>query len=150
MKIIFLDIDGVLTSHASTAKRKISIEWQLSEERLVDDLDIGCVNCLKDIIGKTNANIVVSSSWRKLFNKDTLVKHLNKYGITNIIDITPNLNSYRGDEIQAWLNKHKDVEKFIILDDNDDMLQLSKRLIKTNWKYGIEDYQANIAIEMLS
>lgn len=150
MKVLFLDIDGVLTSHASCAKDKVLVEWQLPEERLVDDFDVNCVQSLKDIINKTNANIVISSAWRKLFGINTLIKHLNKYGITNIIGATPELIDYRGNEIQAWLNENKDVDKFVILDDNDDMLHLSKYLVQTNWKIGLEECQAKLAIEVLN
>ena len=51
MKIIFLDIDGVLIPDFD--HENIKQEWNRS-----------CVNNLMYIISQTNAKIVISSSWR--------------------------------------------------------------------------------------
>lgn len=108
IKVLFLDVDGVLNSYLTGQcltlnKRRISL--------------------LKKIIIATNCKIVLSSTWR-------LVKHasekLRRYlGYTNIIiyDVTPSLNALRGYEIREWLNTHIDVERYVIVDDIDEMLQ---------------------------
>jgi len=149
MKVLFLDIDGVLSSLASQSQPKVEISWAIPEERLVEDFDPDCIARLITIVKQTGASIVISSSWRKLFEKQTLVNHFKKYGIDCIVDMTPDLKQHRGLEIQAWLNEHKDIEKFAILDDDNDMFHLAPYLIKTNWKYGLTEDNANKVIEML-
>jgi len=53
MKVIFLDIDGVLINKASLLK--------MESDYFPDEK---CVQRLNDVIKKTDANIVVSSCWR--------------------------------------------------------------------------------------
>ena len=53
MKVIFLDIDGVL--NYSGCKEKIGGIFFVNDER---------IKILKEIIDKTNAKIVLSSTWR--------------------------------------------------------------------------------------
>jgi len=96
MKIIFLDVDGVL-NHSKTP------EWENATSN--DVLDIECVVELDRIITFTGAKIVVSSSWR--LNPDKC-KRLTSYPITNIIGSTPYPNPLcdrdeRKDEILTWL-----------------------------------------------
>lgn len=115
MKIIFLDIDGVLNYQGSSF------------------LDETCLKNLKYIVGKTGAKIVVISTWRVCLDDDYLKKYVSspnsellKYGrlfeevFTNElkwIDIAPDLNERRSEEVELWLGTHPDVESFVILDD---------------------------------
>jgi len=62
MKVIFLDIDGVLT----TANKK----WTFDEN---------CVKHLVDIINETDAYIVISSSWRSYDLEETKLRLINKF-----------------------------------------------------------------------
>lgn len=125
MKIIFLDIDGVLNN-------QVMFEY---EDDIIGtfggQLSRRCVTQLNEITDKTDAKIVVSSTWRL---DDNITEYLPSAGVTGeIIGITPVLKdrfSLRGNEIHAWIvqnetliGKHyRDFHSFIILDDDSDML----------------------------
>lgn len=129
MKVVFLDVDGVLNSEDDLliyrAKNNITGCILYAE---VEDRPL---KLLKEIIDRTNAKIVVSSSWRigcdrsgkgnKLYTK--LVNRLADYDI-EVYDITPSLrgDTQRGDEIREWLSKNP-IDNFIILDDDSDMCE---------------------------
>lgn len=113
MKIIFLDIDGVLNYTECWVKpehkNKGCLKW-----------DANCVKQLNRIIQETGAKIVVSSTWR-LINYDyyVLTKEMDIEG--EFIGKTINLgdDGTRGDEIKDWLNNNE-VNQFIIVDDDPD------------------------------
>lgn len=144
MKLIFLDIDGVLnnelfysTSEYQSKKGKATTK----EEFKLQQFDPRCVSLLNHITDKTKAKIVISSSWRS----DPDIKDiLKKVGITGeIIGVTPHLafkssveykySVPRGCEIKAWLELNKEKLgnkmsriKYVILDDDSDMLYWQK------------------------
>ena len=121
MKVLFLDIDGVLTT--SRSRRKA-----------IDHCDRNCVLELLHIVGQTGCKIVVSSSWR-IFGEQHVKDALQANGapVFAIIGFTPDLHGEeRGDEIQAWLDSNPDVEKFAIVDDDADMGHLLGYLIRTD------------------
>ena len=136
-KVVFLDIDGVLNS-TRTLYEDISLE---------DDLILN----LKELVNKTWAKIVLSSSWR-LFTEAiaTRMDKLDKFGLVvsgmtcdgvdldwiesfefnatkkyldTRFDCDENkqikITHDRGVEIFKWLSEHKEVESFVILDDED-------------------------------
>lgn len=142
MKVIFLDIDGVLNT-LETFKRN-TIIYKETGKRLIE-IDEFRVKYLKEIIDKTSAKIVLSSSWRTFFKKENdkiipnnqkghnLLEILNKYNI-EIYDLTPyDKERYRQNEIETYLNEH-DVDEFIIIDDESYDLPkyIGKELIKTS------------------
>lgn len=150
MKVIFLDIDGVLNNDETFIKRRLNFAktgiWTL-------EVDEFRVEYLKRIIDETNAKIVLSSTWRLYFDKqnDVVVSTVergkelnsifNKYGM-EIYDYTTK-DDYirRDDQIIKWLNVHEDVESFIILDDEASHLIKfeGKEFINTTIFSGIED-----------
>lgn len=142
-KIIFLDIDGVLVN-----------EWSLRNRSAAHPT---CVAALNLITNETKAEIVVSSTWRRMgFGK--MQNGLKNWGVTGRLrGLTPDL-SYdngklvigveRGKEIQDWLSKHP-CETFVILDDDDDMGQLKPRLVQTSYPDGLTLTHALCAIQML-
>lgn len=124
MKIIFLDIDGVLNNMDSYPA---TIEDML-------------IFKLKNIIIDTNAEIVLSSDWRLDNNLKNIIETRFKLSNIPILGCTPELpTETRGKEIDAWLNEHKDwsIENFIILDDRDDMDPHSSRLVQTTIREGL-------------
>lgn len=152
MKIIFLDIDGVLNCQNTFIerhkKKMITGYYDL-------EIDINMVKYLSQIVEKTNALVVLSSSWRiffcnengllKAFDKGLqLVNLLNKYNIA-IYDITPyDTNRNRGLEIVNWLNCH-DVSNFIIIDDEKcDLMNLKDNLILCDFYGDGLNYQLSL------
>ena len=61
MKVIFLDIDGVLNSETFS---KDNHKVYLATGEIKPDVDEKAVQRLVTIIKETNAKIVLSSSWR--------------------------------------------------------------------------------------
>lgn len=139
MKIIFLDIDGVLNNQVWYMSDKFR-EGSTKEEYEVSQFDPRCVRLLNNLTDTTGAKIVVSSSWRLGRTVDELSELFEKVGITGqVIDKTPLLrftgleNYYysvpRGCEIKAWIEMNKGIIgdkvsrlKYVILDDDSDML----------------------------
>lgn len=133
MKIIFLDIDGVLNSDEYFDKIK-----NLKINTIENQVDVEKIKLLKQAVDATGAKIVLSSSWRYTRNANNLRALLLNYGI--FADTTPFLNNERGKEIKKFLTEHKDVEDYVILDDEifpsyDDVLL--KKLIKISNKSGM-------------
>lgn len=143
MKLVFLDIDGVLNYELFWKDEAQDIKLKnLSESAPKGSHDI-CkdkIGLLNDLIEQTEAKIIISSTWRKYYTLDELRELFKFMGFKGeIIDTTPYLNfqkldgyNYsvpRGCEIKAWLEINKDklgVEshkiKYLILDDDSDML----------------------------
>ena len=151
MKVIFLDIDGVLNSQDYMVR-------QYMMGVLPDDkIDPDAVARLNQITDATGAVIVISSTWRLHFlwrkNSEGLKVLLKEEGITGtILDVTPDHQKYRGrgGEIQDWMDHcGQPIESFVILDDSDDMDHLIVRLIRTNFRDGLQDVHVKQAIHML-
>lgn len=156
MKIIFLDIDGVLNS--------IRTRETFEDFVFVDDDKI---LLLKDLIDKTNAKIVLSSSWRtgwrfkeknpRCANEDVrlfeaLQLKLKEFDI-ELMSYTDNF-WHRGKEIDTWLKQWQGekVESFIILDDmpKEDFEPNTDHLIQTNIATGLTPANVEEAIIKLN
>lgn len=169
MKVVFLDIDGVLNSLDDVISHKKCDIWS---HFLYNNVATNKVELLQKIINQTNAKIVVSSSWRYGFNtqyplktikRNLMVKvakkkmrvlrnKLSRYGM-DIFDTTPYDSNYkyRGDEIREWLNNHPNTQKFIILDDHNDMCEFTyTNLIQTNYLHGLQQTHVDKAIQFLN
>ena len=130
MKIIFLDIDGVLNSvdsmvAANNLRRPAeNPRLKLSERRL----DHVCIGILKRICDESGAHIVVSSVWRLNSDINRLKLIFSYYGwkdipILGVTEVLRSSSNRRGMEIQAWLDSNPQCENYIILDDDSDMLE---------------------------
>ncbi len=145
MKIIFLDIDGVLNS-AETFERMPGNIFGVDAKMLA---------ILKRILSETEAEIVLSSTWRL---SERCRQELTNRGL-NWIGCTPDLprqggvsSMERGYEIKHWLeNQGKKfvIEKYCILDDDSDMLPHQPHF-KTSWKTGLTEDIAQKVIEFLT
>ena len=152
MKVIFLDIDGVLNSHAYERVRREE-DGNIDESRML---------LLKRLVEETGARIVLSSTWRKHWEADPTLcdaigRELNalfgKYGLT-IYDKTPLIPSVdRAEEIRCYLRAHEgEFEAFVILDDTFlGWLELSPYHVKTDFriKRGLEESHVEKAIAIL-
>lgn len=98
-KLIFLDIDGVLLTYDYVKKCKSLITN-------FEDIDIPeeTMNLLKLIIEKTNAKIILSSSYKKYQSLLIyLTNQFEKYDL-EIYGITPNLDSDTASEIVEFID----------------------------------------------
>ena len=110
MKVIFLDVDGVLNSD-EYIKGTIKSNIQGIEKH--DDVEK--IKLLRQAIDQTNAKVVLTSSWRLTKMAQELIKLLITYGI--YVNSTPYIRNERGLEIKQWLADNQNVEDFVILDD---------------------------------
>lgn len=159
MKIVFLDIDGVLNSDRSTLgaqARHRGANPTLSQyvKHDIDPVAVDLVNYLCQI---TEAWIVVSSSHRLDFYEDgefdmkSLKKYMSDLGISPryIMDCIPYMPSHlRGEEIDTWLTSNRfdtEIDSYVILDDSSDMLpDQDLNFVHTDPKIGfsVDDYYA--------
>jgi hypothetical protein len=134
IKVIFLDIDGVLNVMYPGRDEY----GRLFHPEFVDNL--------KRIIDETDAKIVISSTWR--YGGLQRMKDLWEFrGLPGeVIDITIDCNVLvndgrfdyydevkRGHEIQEWLDTHSNIENYVILDDDNDFLSNQRgNLVRTS------------------
>lgn len=137
-KIIFLDIDGVLTSHAHSKqlhdlrkKHKTKFEYDCAQ------IDKTKVVILNSIIEQTGAKVVISSSWRHSHSIGEMQLILNECGFIGEIvgstsDLRTSANEFvRGAEIAKYIDnmfkgrgkERLNYRKYVIIDDDSyDML----------------------------
>jgi len=140
MRIIFLDIDGVMNSerYYRTVDRNIK-GWSR--------FDPSAVILIKRLIEEFDAKIVISSTWR--FGAVEMLKdELVKLGLIKYLHKdwkTPQIySSNRGSEINMWLEKYKDIENYVIIDDDNNILkEQEQRMVKTELMNGMEEEHYN-------
>ena len=152
MKVIFLDIDGVVNSYDTKERAPSKV--------------VGVEQCLiariKEIVDATGAELVLSSTWREdWFYEDTrdpkdwvyLRDEFAKQGLY-FLDRTPlERTRHRGTEIKMWLESVEyDVESYVIIDDEMyDIWELHEgHMVKTSFVDGIQPGAVEMAIKILS
>ena len=109
-RIIFLDIDGVLNVYPQGRDKYGSTFHTHFEDNL------------HELIEKTGAEIVISSTWRYSGLKVMQNMWRDRGLAGKVIDITCRVpEGVRGDEIEDWLQNNQ-VDSYVIIDDDDDML----------------------------
>lgn len=161
MKVIFLDIDGVLQPYSSGKRFKIDRKALVSElskkynidYSIYDEYDAAAAYCdwdkdgvkrIKKILKKTNAKIVISSSWRSEKTPNKMRDFLRFYDLDKYLigqtrkysDITEKDNykkyHYRVIEILDYLEKHQDITSYVVIDDMDLSIGLENHFVETN------------------
>lgn len=153
MKIIFLDVDGVLNHHECFRNADTC--------RVVDR---ACIERVNAIHARTGAQVCLSSTWRMWSES---FQFLKDHGLTvPIVDKTPTLrNRTRGDEIREWMNPTLvedqmgrllekppfEIESFVIIDDDTDFdAELTeKHLVRTSAEDGLQDHHVDLAVGIL-
>lgn len=138
-KIVFLDADGCINSN----------KWYKSAEYYSNsfkdpDLDPHVIDLINQFTNETDVKIVISSSWKI---DDYCLERLGRAGLENIIDTTPNLifsvpieDYSRGMEIEYYLQEHPEIEKYLILDDQNDFFDYQqKNLLLIDYQVGITE-----------
>ena len=152
MKVIFLDIDGVLNTKKYREDSTVDyFKKPISETHMP---------FLEYIVKSTNAKIVLSSTWRiywdnKKFQTDYFGEYINelfcKYNL-EIFDKTPELKD-RNIEINEWKKFYRGrIESFVIIDDFDfDWSEVNKKYwVKTADEIGLNEEFAKRAINILN
>ena len=128
-KIIFIDVDGPLawaTWHDGKVTISTGVEdFQIPYPWVKEDCE-----ALQKICDETNAELVVSSDWKKHFTFNQLKSIFRHYGITaRLIDITthqylwnkmsrPSIQHERALEVAKWAKDNK-ITNWIAIDDLD-------------------------------
>jgi hypothetical protein len=157
-KIIFLDVDGVLHP----------FHGHMSESQITT-FHKSCMEALRNIVEDTDAEIVLSSSWRNFAStRKKLLANLAQYGMTYTKWIEPNSASQSGNvsakklsKILAYVHAHNPAD-WIVLDDEDLiglsgedpsslMIQLfMSRYVRTDPTTGLANLDAQEAIKILN
>lgn len=147
MKIIFLDVDGVL-NNSSWATRMWNEGVRVYAEDMLEDR---AIRLLKQIVDATGASVVITSTWRNSAAQMTHLLDQLAYFSIRPIAVTPRLNKERGDEISAWMQRYDGyIESYVILDDDSDMGEHMDHLVQTSFKYGLQHEHVKRAIEILN
>ena len=125
-KYIFLDIDGVLNS-----EHTLNESCENMDQKIASIISDQLVKNLSYVVEKTDAKIILSSSWRVYFNENTkkpinlfaliLLAALDKHNL-EIHDMTPfikgQFSNERGLEIKTYIDKHN-IKNYVVIDDEE-------------------------------
>lgn len=138
MKVIFLDIDGVMNNDCWLTEQK----QKNPEFRFQDFLNPVAVDALNSIVEKSGASVVISSSWRRFFTPVELRELFAKNGFKGtVLDSTPLSKEVRAPKaaaIKEWLAMHPNVQRCVVVDDREEEVEgLIWCLIPIDWKEGL-------------
>jgi hypothetical protein len=132
-KIIFLDVDGVLNSYA---ERDVQFKCE-------------CLFMLKTIVEKSNAVIVLSTSWR--LRKDLRRKLREKLALYHLpcpISVTPRIkNGSRVSEILLWLKVNTNVDILKTMDGEEESQSLEDYVYESD---ELEDWRLTKRLENIT
>jgi len=151
VKVLFLDIDGVLNS----------TDWYKRRPSPNLSIDPDATARLRGLLERTDARVVISSTWRILHTLPRIqailaANGLGEFHAMRIIGATPVIPETsvlgprmgRGKEIAAWLHLVP-VDTFAIVDDDSDMGNHIDRLVQTTHEHGLLDSHVERLAEML-
>lgn len=151
MKVIFLDVDGVINNEKTTA--------MINGWTFVDDY---LIKIVRHIINKTHAKVVLSSTWREGWDGQVFgmefeaLKEKCEYFGVHFFDKTDWTDmGHRDREICDWLDmwSGEPIESYVVLDDAPGCFfgadnSILEHLVQTDPRVGItlEDAEKAIAI----
>lgn len=158
MKVIFLDVDGVMNCITTKAK--------IDGYMFVDDVKVAL---LKEIIDLTGAKVVLSSTWRYGWYAMEHIEHPDEGDLRDIrmfkalrdklLEFGIELLGYtddfgrRGAEISAWLKQWQgeSIESYVVLDDmgGKEMQPHCKYLVQTSMTHGLQAKYIKKVLEIL-
>jgi len=140
MKVLFLDVDGVINPISFHHGSGFS--------------GAACANIQSVLDKDPEVRIVVSSAWRRWgIEKLKEILKDNNIDSSKLEDITDTEGGLdpenRAEQIQRWLDKHKQVKQFVVIDDYP-MPALDANAVKTNGYVGFTQKDADIALGILN
>jgi HAD domain in Swiss Army Knife RNA repair proteins len=148
MKLIFLDIDGVLNGHERYPNGYCGTKWE-------------CVQRLNWVLFQTGAKLVISSAWRYL----VLSEYMNLKGFENLL-LTHGVDSLgrvldvldadasdkdRGQLILQWLDQWNWKGAYVVLDDMNNLgiAEAGHPHVLVDGALGLTDEDAHRAVAIL-
>lgn len=138
MRVLFLDIDGVLNSRDYV--ERAGWDPPLGSRDDLKIIDPIAVALLDEVLAATGACVVISSSWRSTYPLEALRSMLQERGLEGrVVGVTPELpGRQRSREISQWLADRSDVEAFAIVDDNEDAgVGHASQFVQTTFEHGL-------------
>lgn len=116
MNVVFLDYDGVVNTPMWTPDGKRCC-YNFPSDGSVNNFQ--AVQWLSEFCQQYGYDIVVSSSWRTSDNYQDCLKNGGLRASIQILGRTPlrTAGLSRGAEIKQWLDEHRGVKNYVILDD---------------------------------
>lgn len=144
MKVIFLDIDGVMNGAASRPDHRRGFAAWLEPTN---------VAALNQIVAATGAVVVVSSSWRLAIPWDEMRAAFRDVGcLAELHDRTPDLDARdRQREVIAWLTAQAvPPSRFVVIDDDFLMPDLPGALVRTSKLCGLTEHDVPAVLRRLA
>lgn len=145
IKVLFLDIDGVLNDHHPMSNHYCSIKHE-------------CVECFNKILSNhMDLKIVISSAWRYLIIKGSMtLKGFEQMMLTHGLECHNRFIGHtevdteqvqrREDQILNYVAS-QNIKNYVVLDDLP--LELEKRFIRTDGNIGLTEFKAMQVINLL-
>ncbi len=176
IRLLFLDIDGVLNSGDWFASEEFKVldrcvpktNYALTDtgrKGLLTHLDPTACSVLGQAADYLRVQVVLSSTWRVIHGHHLVQDLLRERQCSlDIIDITPTRlqsrhsgiphKTCRGMEIEWWLLQNYSLEelegaRIVLLDDSSDMGRLLPRLVRTGWYKGLQEEHIEQIQQML-
>lgn len=135
MKVIFLDIDGVLNTNS---------DREISDDKL---------KLISELVSKTGADVVLSSSWRNWWNNPKInipgsfITKWKKQFLDNNLSITFTTEPEcpKNLSIEKFIIQHG-VKRYVVLDDE---LIDTANLVQTNGDIGLTELDCQKAFQLL-
>lgn len=158
MRVLFLDMDGVMNSRRFMQAARD--DWNIWDPATM--IDPAAVQLLNAIVEPNDVYVVISSTWRRWWSPKAIASALASRGFSypkKVIGATPFVLGPRAEEIQQWLteeqarmarlaNNYAPIP-YAILDDDADA-QLDGKLVQTDVEVGLTREKAAAAIAVLS
>lgn len=161
-RVIFLDIDGVLNSNFWNAAHQKEISGGML-------IDLEKIRLLGKLVRHTGAEIILHSGWKFWFDPGLkplrkeaayLQRQMQREGLV-IAGTTPDHSTeeirkskkfslVKAGEILAWLDEHKEVDQWIVMDDldlHDPRIEIHQ--LRTDPDTGLTDEDVHKAEAML-
>lgn len=131
MKVIFLDINGVMDEGSTSSLRKALHPKHMA--------------VLNEVVRASGADVVLASAYRMVHSVSDIRGIFKAAGFEGkVVGKTP-MGMGRDAEIQTYLNEHPNIEAFVILDDASDLGVLTSKLVCT-YPNGLESHHVSAAL----
>jgi len=154
VKIIFLDVDGVLNN---CEYDKVAKSFRIHPEK---------IQRLNRLLKDVDAHIVLSSSWRYFVHNGSMNLHglewlFRTHGLEvgRLVDITPpdKEGETRGQTIDRWIKNHRGdryihLESYVVIDDmcQEEFKEHAGLFIRTNPALGLTDINCELIKRILA
>ncbi len=141
MRVLFLDIDGVLNRERYRPAQSLGLRSWIEPE---------LAQRLCHVLDAIKAEIVLSSDWRRGRELPLLRDELLAAGIdASVIDVTPEIQGPRWREIETWMREHdRTLEQIAIVDDFHDMGPLAPRFVRVSPLNGLDKAAAHALVAL--